>query len=232
MRFSMLWASAAFVALAPKRSTNVCRRAISLACSAAFLASRSSSSARGVAVLAVRALVLDEVADGVLGRAVEVQHAGDRLVEQVEVVADDEQRAAVARRNPISHSLASMSRWLVGSSRQQHVAAGEQDAGQLDAPPLAARQHADRQVDAVVAEPEPGRDRPRLALGGVAAVDAERLLGARCSGRRCARRAAPPSRCAASRCGSSSSSMPRPDSTWVTAVRPSSTPAMRGSCGR
>ena len=48
MRFSMLCASAAFVALAPKRSTNVCMRAISLAWRAAFLASRVSSSARAV----------------------------------------------------------------------------------------------------------------------------------------------------------------------------------------
>ena len=48
MRFSMLWASVAFDALAPKRSTNVCRRAISLVCRAAFLARRRSSSARAV----------------------------------------------------------------------------------------------------------------------------------------------------------------------------------------
>jgi hypothetical protein len=44
----MLWASVAFVALAPKRSTNVCIRAISLVCRAAFLARRRSSSARAV----------------------------------------------------------------------------------------------------------------------------------------------------------------------------------------
>ena len=46
MRFSMLCAIAAFVALAPKRSTTVCNRSISLACSAAFLVRRASSSAR------------------------------------------------------------------------------------------------------------------------------------------------------------------------------------------
>ena len=46
-------------------------------------------------VLAVRALVLDQLADCVLGRTIEVQHTGDRLVEQVEVVADHQQRTAV-----------------------------------------------------------------------------------------------------------------------------------------
>ena len=46
MRFSMLWAIAALVAFAPKRSTTVCRRAISLAWRGASLARRFSSSAR------------------------------------------------------------------------------------------------------------------------------------------------------------------------------------------
>ena len=46
-------------------------------------------------VLAVGAAVLDDLADRCLGRAVEVEHTGDRLVEQFEVVADHEQRALV-----------------------------------------------------------------------------------------------------------------------------------------
>ena len=59
----------------------------------------------------------------------------------------------------------------------QHVAAREQDAGQLDAAPLAAGQHADRQLHPRRVEAEPGGERPRLALGGVAAADLEVLLG-------------------------------------------------------
>ena len=70
---------------------------------------------------------------------VEVEHPGDRLVEQLEVVADHQQRPAVGAQEAEQPLLASMSRWLVGSSRQQHVAAGEQDAGELDAAALAAR---------------------------------------------------------------------------------------------
>ena len=46
MRFSTLCAIAALVAFAPNRSTTVCNRSISLACSVAFFARRASSSAR------------------------------------------------------------------------------------------------------------------------------------------------------------------------------------------
>ena len=49
----------------------------------------------GVHVLRVGAAVLDERSRGRLAGAVEVEHAGDRLVEQFEVVADHEQGAAV-----------------------------------------------------------------------------------------------------------------------------------------
>ena len=48
MRFSMLWAIVALVALAPKRSTIVCRRSISLAWRCAILASRTSSFSRAL----------------------------------------------------------------------------------------------------------------------------------------------------------------------------------------
>ena len=136
---------------------------------------------------------------GLVG-AVEVEHAGDRLVEQLEVVADDEQRAAVAAQEahqPLLGVDVEVVRRLVEA---QHVAAGEQDAGQLDAPPLAAGQHADREVDAA-------RDRCRArrrAPGPRCRRRSRRSCGTAprrgCSGPRCARRAAPPWRCAASRC--------------------------------
>ena len=131
------------------------------------------------AVLAVRALVLGDVTDGVLGRAVEVQHAGDGLVEQFEVVADDEQRPAVLPEEPHQPLLGVDVEVVRRLVEAQHVAAGEQDPGQLDPPALAARQHADREVDAVLVDPQPGRHRPRLALGRVSAAHAEHLLGAR-----------------------------------------------------
>ena len=104
------------------------------------------------AVLAVGALVLDDLADRLLGRSVEVQHAGDRLVEQIEVVADHQQRAAVGAQELHQPHLGVDVEVVGRLVEQQHVAAGEQDAGQLDAPPLAAAQHADRQLQPVATE--------------------------------------------------------------------------------
>ena len=72
-------------------------RAISRAWRSASFAVRSSSRFARREVLRVGALVLDERAGALLRLAVDVHDAGDRLVEEVEVVAHDEQRAAVRR---------------------------------------------------------------------------------------------------------------------------------------
>ena len=103
-------------------------------------------------------------------------------------MADDEQRPAVLAQEP-HQPLLGVDVEVVGRLVEaQHVAAGEQDAGELDAPPLAARQHADRQIHAVVAEAEPGGDRPRPR----SRPRSRRRRGTSprpvCSGRRCARR--------------------------------------------
>ena len=60
----------------------------------------------------------------------------------------------------MSHCLASMSRWLVGSSSSRSVAAREQDARELDAAALAAGERVDREVEPVVGR---ARGRPRCA---------------------------------------------------------------------
>ncbi len=60
---------------------------------------------------------------------------------------------------------------------EQDVAAGEEDAGDLDAAPLTAGEHTDREILPGRVEAETGGDRSGLALGGVAAVGAEQLLG-------------------------------------------------------
>ena len=106
-------------------------------------------------VLRVRAAVLDELA------LVEVQHARDRLVEQLEVVADHEQRAAVRPQElhePLLGVDVEVVRRLV---EQQEVAAREQDARELDAPPLTAGERGDREV-----EPVGGRGRARRRCAG------------------------------------------------------------------
>ncbi len=59
----------------------------------------------------------------------------------------------------------------------QHVAAGEQDAGELDTAPLTTGQHTDRRLDPVLTDAEPGGECTRFALGRVATVDPERFLG-------------------------------------------------------
>ncbi len=65
-----------------------------------------------------------------------------------------------------------------GLVEEQHVAAGEQDAGELDPPPLAAREHREREVDAIPIDPEAGDERAHLRLRRVSTFGSERLLGA------------------------------------------------------
>ena len=157
IRFSTLCAIAAFVAFAPKRSTTVCRRSISLACSIAFFASRCLVVGPRPLVLAVGAVVLDD------RRRRRSSVARSRCSTRVIASSSSSRSWLITssapwywRRKPSSQVLASTSRWLVGSSRQQHVGAGEQDAGELDASALAARQRADRLVEPV----ESGMPRP------------------------------------------------------------------------
>ena len=102
----------------------------------------------GGLVLGVGALVLHQVAQVLLAGAIEVQHAGDRFVEQLQVVADDQQRATVVAHEAEQPGLGvdvEVVGWLV---EEQHVAAGEEDARQLDAAPLATAEHPDGQLHA------------------------------------------------------------------------------------
>ena len=131
----------------------------------------------------VGALVLDEVPDGVLGRAVEVEHAGDRLVEQFEVVADHEQRAAVLRAG--TPSATPWRRRRGGSSARRGTARRCRRTGCGPARPAAARHPTARRSAGRCGRrpmPSPAAMRPRLALGRVPAVDAEQLLGAGVAG--------------------------------------------------
>ena len=121
-------------------------------------AARSSSRARAARYWLYVPLYSTSCADGLLLRPVEVQHAGDRLVEQVEVVADHQQRAAVGAQELQQPHLGVDVEVVGRLVEQQHVAAGEQDAGQLDAAALATAEHADRQLHPVAAA---GRARRR-----------------------------------------------------------------------
>jgi hypothetical protein len=117
------------------------------------------------------------LADVGLAGAVEVQDAGDRLVEQLEVVADHHQAAAVGaqeRQQPVAGVVVEVVGRLV---EQEELAAGEEDAGQLDAAPLAAGQHAEGEVGAVGTQAEAGEQAAGLGLGGVAALVLEGVVG-------------------------------------------------------
>ena len=115
-------------------------------------------------VLAVGALVFDHVARRLLVRPVEVQHTGDRLVEQLEVVADDKQRAAVPAQElhePRACVDVEVVRRLV---EEEDVAPREQDAGELDPASLSAGEHREREVDAVALDAETRDERAHLRL--------------------------------------------------------------------
>ena len=96
-----------------------------------------------------------------------------------------------------------------GLVEQEDVAAGEEDPRQLDPAALAAGEHADREVEAVGAEPEAGR-RWRRDLG--ARRRSRPRGGTRprpgCSGPRWPRSGPPPSRSGASRSAIMASSRP------------------------
>ena len=122
-------------------------------------------------VLRIGAPVLDELA------LVEVQDARDRLVEQRDVVAHHEQRAAV-RAQEAHEPVLGVDVEVVGRLvEEQQVAAREQDARELDPPALAARERVDRHVEPVAAQAEARSDAPHLRLGRVAAEPLELLLG-------------------------------------------------------
>ena len=117
------------------------------------------------------------VPDLLVAASVEVEHAGDGLVEQVEVVADHEQGAAVVPQEAEQPLLGVGVEVVGGLVEQEQVGAGEEDADQLDPAPLAAREHAEGQVEAVVGEAEAGSQAADVRLGPVAAVHPELLLG-------------------------------------------------------
>ena len=138
-----------------------------------------------------------------------------------------------ALRKSRSQTIESASRWLVGSSSSSVSAPREQDAGQLDAPALAAGEGAQRLAEDAVGQAEAGRDRGRLGLGGVAAAGVElRLEPAVPAHRLVAGRRRPrwPSRSRPRAAGVMTASRPRADR--IRSRASTSRSPVRGSCGR
>jgi hypothetical protein len=105
-----------------------------------------------------------------------VEDLVDDSIQQPGVVADDDESAA-KRPQVIPEPAHRVSVQVVGGLvEQQRVGAAEQDPGQLDPPPLSARQRVQRLPQRLLGQPEARRNGRRLRLGCVAAQDAEPLL--------------------------------------------------------
>ena len=122
-------------------------------------------------VLRIGAAVFDEFA------FVEMQHACDRLVEQLEVVTDHEQRAAVRTQKAHEPGLRVDIEVVRRLVEHQQVAAREQDARELDATAFTTGERADRQIETIGTEAEPRTDPTHFRFRGVPARGLERVLG-------------------------------------------------------
>ena len=107
----------------------------------------------------------------------QLEHLGDEVIEEVAVVAGDDQRALVAAEEG-QQPLARLEVEVVGRLvEEQRVGAREQELGQVDAHPPAAREGAQLAVHALLAEAQPVQDRARLGVDPVAVHGLEARLG-------------------------------------------------------
>jgi hypothetical protein len=136
---------------------------------------RALTPATALVGLALRQVPLPaHVVDVDLGAvAIEMQHPGDGLREQLDVVADDHEAAAVAREKPTQPHDGVGVQMVGGLVEEQGVCIGEQDAGELDAPALPAGQRAELLFQHPLRQTQARRDGGRLRLRRVAAAGAE-----------------------------------------------------------
>jgi hypothetical protein len=116
-----------------------------------------------------------EVDLGAVG--IEVEHLVDTALEQLDVVADHHQSPAEVRQElaqPHDGVGVEVVRRLV---EQQDVGAGEDDPGELDAPPLTARKGLELLAEQAVIDAETSCDLGSLGLGRVAAGGMEGGIG-------------------------------------------------------
>ncbi len=164
-RATIWWAAAALDALAPKRAACSCStRRLLLDVGALLLAALLVGDPLAQVVLPVHVVDVDDLAV-----RVEVEHAVDRLADELDVVADDDEPALVALEElaqPHDAVGVEVVRRLVEDHR---LRVREQDPRQLDASSLAARERPERLVEDAVGQREVVRDGRGLRLGRVAA---------------------------------------------------------------
>ena len=127
--------------------------------------------------MAIGALVLDDLTNGIFGLSVEMDDARDRLVEEIKIMTDDEQGASVSTQK-LEEPVPGIGIEMVGRLvEEEKVAPGEQDAGQFETTPFTAGEGPQIQFKAVRAQAESIDQFANLGLRGVAAVVLELLLG-------------------------------------------------------
>ena len=176
-----------------------------------------------LAILGIAALVLDDPG------LVEVQDSGDGLVQEVQVVADDQQGAAVGPQETHEPVLGVAVEVVGRLVKEEHVAPGKQDAGQLDPAPFAPGKDPERTIDAIGAQ---ARVRPRS--GELRTRRRNRPEDAKASSARAKRAMARSEGCSSMAIRSFSSwvaasSRPRPDKIWARPVAALACRAPRGS---
>ena len=106
---------------------------------------------------------------------VEVEDAVDGLADELDIVADDDEPALVVLEE-LAQPHHAVGVEVVGRLVEDHrLGVREQDAGELDAAALTARERPQLLVEDAVGQREVVRDRCRLGLGGVAAERLEAL---------------------------------------------------------
>jgi hypothetical protein len=103
--------------------------------------------------------------------------SGYRLVEKIEIVADDKECASIRPEKcekPISRVGIEMIRRLI---EQEKVTAGEENARQLQSPTLTTRESANGEVQSIRSKSQPIDQFSSLRFGCVPAIDLKALLG-------------------------------------------------------
>ena len=168
-----IWcAAAAFDAFAPNRAACSCSvRRLLLDVGALLLAALLVGLALAQVVLPAHVVDVDDLAVGV-----EVEDLVDGRPDELDVVADHDDAALVALEE-LAQPDHRVGVEVVGRLVEDHrVGAGEQDAGELDAAALAAREGLERLVEDAVGQREVRCDRRRLGLGRVAAERQEAVF--------------------------------------------------------
>ena len=110
---------------------------------------------------------------------IQVHDLVDGVAQELDVVADDDEAAGVGAQMVAQPQHGVVVEMVGGLVQQQRVGPLEENSGEFDAAPLAARQRADLLVQDPIGQPESGGDARRLTRGRVAAGHGELVVHTR-----------------------------------------------------